>query len=275
MARLNDLGQGKLEGPKIDPRVVIIRQAFNYRDTSSEAAQKHIDWLTESIRERGVDDPIWVEYDDGKVYLIDGECRLLALRRLWDQGNEVRVPAIAFKGDEAAILAKSMISNGALPPSQLEFGNAAERLLAWGWTLERIAALTPPHLGLTGRKAKQYVKDAVELQQAPLAVKDAVAHGIEGVAVSPALALSATRKGRLMAPEVLKKAAGDAKAAGKATATRPKGAGVKTRAAQAKAVETDSLLKRGDRMAELILAEGQGDWDALEKAAKSWQKARA
>lgn len=272
MARLNDLGIGKLEGPKIDPRVVIIRDGFNYRDTTSEAAQKHIAWLAESIEERGVDDPIWVEFDGGEVYLIDGECRLLALRRLWDAGKEVRVPAIAFKGDEAAVLAKSMISNGALPPTQMEFGKAAERLLAWGWTVDRIAHLTPPHLGLTGAAASRYVKDAVELQQAPMAVKEAVKHGVDGVQVSSALALAATRKNRIMAPEIIKDAAKAAKSAGKKVANRPKGAGKVTKANAAKAVETDGLLKRGDRMAELILAEAT--WDTLQKAAKSWQKAR-
>lgn len=267
MARLNDLGEGKIEGPKLDPRIIIIRPGFNYRDTSSEAAQKHIAWLAESIAERGVDKPIEVEFTDGKVYLIDGECRLLALRKLWDEGKEIRVPAIAFRGDEAAVLAKAMVSNGALPPTQLEFGSAAERLMAWGWSVEKIAALTPPHLGLTGRKAKQYVKDAVDLQQAPIAVKEAVKHGVDGVEVSPALALAATRKSREEAPKVIKEAAAKAKAEGKKTATRAK-------APSAKAEAQDALLKRGDRMAALILEENP-EWEALEKAAKSWQKERS
>lgn len=271
--RLNDLGVGKLEGPKIDPRVVIIRPNFNYRDTTSEAAQKHIAWLAESIAERGVDDPIWVEFDAGEVYLIDGECRLLALRRLWDAGNEVRVPAIAFKGDEAAVLAKSMISNGALPPTQMEFGKAAERLLAWGWTVDRIAHLTPPHLGLTGRKAARFVKDAVELQQAPLAVKEAVKHGVDGVGISTPLALAATRKDRIMAPEILKDAAAAAKSAGKKTATRPKGEGTATKAKNAAAAKTVDLMDLGDKLAAAVL--GEVAFSTLEKLAKAWQKGRA
>jgi ParB-like chromosome segregation protein Spo0J len=220
--RLNDLAHGKLEAPKLDPREIIIRAGFNYRDTTSEAATAHIEWLAQSIKDRGVDQPISVEFTDGKVFLIDGECRLLALRKLWDAGDEVFVPAISFRGDEAAVLAKAMVAGGSLPPTQLEFGRAAERLINYGWTVERIAALTPPHLGLKGRKAKRFVNDAVELQQAPLAVKDAVAHGVDGVGVSTPLALSATRKNRIMAEEIIKDAVSDAKSKGKSVARRPK-----------------------------------------------------
>jgi len=80
----------------------------------------------------------------------------------------------------------------------------------------------------------KYVKDAADLHEAPLAVKEAVAHGIDGVAVSAALALAATKKNRLQAGEILKQDAGRAKAAGKKTATRPKGIG---KAGKAKAVK--------------------------------------
>jgi hypothetical protein len=62
----------------------------------------------------------------------------------------------------------------------------------------------------------------VELQQAPLAVKDAVAHGVDGVGVSTPLALSATRKNRIMAEEIIKDAVSEAKSKGKAVARRPK-----------------------------------------------------
>lgn len=273
MARLNDLGVGKLEGPKIDPRVVIIRPDFNYRDTSSSAARAHIAWLKESIKDRGVDEPIWVEFEGGKVYLIDGECRLLALRELWNEGNEIRVPAIAYRGDEAHVLAKSMVANGALPPTQMEFGRAAERLMNWGWSVDQIAALTPPHLGLQGGKAKRYVRDAVDLQQAPLAVKKAVSEGIDGVTVSPALALSVTKQNRMEAPAIIEKAAAEAKAAGKKTATRPKGAGPVTKAKAAREVKVQTIEAVGDNIADLILNEAP-DWDVLEKLAAQWNKLR-
>jgi len=274
---LRDMSHGKLEAYKIDPRMVEIREGFNFRDTTTPEAQAHIAWLAESIAERGVDEPITVENTGEKLYLVAGECRLLALRKLWDAGNEVYVPTFSYKGDEAAVLAKSLVENGSLPPSLLEFGRAAERLMVFGWDWKRIAACVPPHLKLKGKKAEKYVKDAVELQQAPLSVKDAVEHGVEvegeTIAVSPALAVQATRKNREKAPEALKKAAVEAKAKGKKEAKRPKTAGKVTKAKVEAEKRTRTLEKIGDDMAKEILRV-PFDADLLETLAEEWEAAR-
>lgn len=271
--QLRELSQGKLEAYKIDPRKIIIRPNWNFRDTSTLEAQNHIAWLKTSIAERGVDEPIWVENTGEKIYLIAGECRLRALQQLWDEGNEIYVPTISYKGDEASVLAKSLVENSGLPPSILEFGKAAERLLAFGWTMERIATLTPPHLGLKGKHAKRFVRDAVELQQAPLEVKDAVKKGMDGVQVSPALAVSATRKNREKASEIIKTEVQKAKASGKKKATRPKGEGKIGRQKKADEKRQRSLETIGDAMAAEIL-KSKFDLDRLEKLAAEWQMRR-
>ena len=277
MAQLREMSHGKMEAYKIDPREVEIRPNFNWRDTSTPEAQAHIAWLAESIAERGVEEPIVVENTGEKLYLVAGECRLLALRKLWDAGNQVFVPTFSYKGDEAAVLAKSIVENSGLPPSSLEFGRAAERLMAFGWDSGRIAACVPPHLGLKGRKAERYVKEAIELQQAPMAVKDAVAHGVEvdgeKMPVSPALALQATRQSRERAPEIIKEAAVKAKAAGKKTAKREKTAGKATKAKAAKEAKVRSLEQIGDAMSREILKD-KFDVDKLEELANEWQAAR-
>ena len=279
MAQLRELGKGhgKLEAYGIDPRIIKIRVGWNFRDTSTPEAKKHIAWLADSIAERGVDDPIWVENDGENIYLIAGECRLKALQKLWDEGNEVYVPTIAYKGDEAAVLAKSISENSGLPPTILEFGRAAERLQAFGWDAKRIAACLPPHLGLKGKKAEQYVKQAVELQQAPMAVKDAVAHGVEvegeKIGVSPSLAISATRKSREKAPEIIKAAVKKAKDQGKTTAKREKTAGRVTKAKAEAEKRTRTLEKIGDDMSKEILRE-RFDVEVLEALAEEWRHAR-
>jgi ParB-like chromosome segregation protein Spo0J len=277
MAQLRDMSHGKLEAYKIDPRMVEIREGFNFRDTTTPEAQAHIAWLAESIAERGVDEPITVENTGEKLYLVAGECRLLALRKLWDAGNEVYVPTFSYKGDEAAVLAKSLVENGSLPPSLLEFGRAAERLMVFGWDWKRIAACVPPHLKLKGKKAEKYVKDAVELQQAPIAVKEAVAHGVEvegeNVAVSPSLAVHATRKSREKAPEIIKEAAVKAKAAGKKEAKRPKTEGPAAAKKAAAVIHVRALEKIGDDMAKEIL-KVPFDLDILESLADEWKTAR-
>jgi len=273
MAQLRELSQGKWEAYKIDPREIEIRPGFNFRDTSTPEAQRHIAWLAESIAERGVDEPVWVENKDGKFYLVAGECRLLALRSLWDKGNEVFVPTFSYKGDEASVLAKSISENTGLPPTILEFGKAAERLVAFGWTVEQIAALTPPHLGLQGAKAKRFVKTALELHQAPAEVKAAVAHGVEGVEVSPALAVQAVRKSRDKAHEIVTEAVQEAKAEGKTIAKREKKPGKVAKQREAATERDAKLYEAGDRMATLILAD-EANWTEAVKAAKQWQKLR-
>jgi len=274
MAQLRELGKKRWEAYAIDPRQVKIKPDFNPRDTSSVEAKKHISWLKESIRERGVDEPIFIENTGEAIYLIDGECRLRACCELWDEGVQVYVPTISYKGDEVAILAKSLIANNGLPLTILELGKVAERLEAYGWTMEKIASHIAPHLGFSDKKAIQHVKDAVELQQAPVAVKEAVAHGVEvdgeTIEVSPALAVQATRKSREKAPEIIKDAVVKAKAEGKKSAKREKTAGKATKAKAAVEEKFRSLVEIGDEMAKEIL-KVPFDSEKLEDLAKEWQ----
>lgn len=284
MARLTDLGHGKLDCPKLDPRDVIIRKGFNYRDTSTEAAEAHIQWLMGSIKEIGVQEPIRVEFADGKAYLVNGECRLLACQRLWKEGVKVPykeggfgpplIPAIQKSGDEAEILAASMVANGSLPPSKLEFGAAAARLEAFGWPKEKIALYIPPHIGLKGAKAIRFVTEAVDLHQAPIAVKEAVRNGVDGVKVTDSLALSAVRKSREKAPEIIKEAVDQAKAKGESVAKRPKGEGEVTKKKNTLLEFNVKLLELADLLAEMILDDNVMLPD-IQKKARAYQKLRA
>jgi ParB-like chromosome segregation protein Spo0J len=289
MARLREQGSKMWEAYGIDPRKITIKPSFNPRDTTTPEAKAHIAWLKTSIASRGVDEPIFVENDGDKLFLIDGECRLLACRQLWDEGVKVYVPAISYTGDEKAILAKSLIANNGLPLSQLELGGVAQRLMAFGWPIEKVAAHIAPHLGFAPptsgpgpteaeddepaaprspeeqrnlKTAVRYTKDAVELHQAPLEVKEIVKHGIEGIKVSPATAIQEVRKSRSEAPTKLREAAAKAKAAGKKEVKRPKEPGP----AAAKKQATDVALAAAETMA---LAIEVWTEDATDKAEKS------
>lgn len=272
--RLRDLGHGRQDAVKLDPRDIRIEKGFNYRDINSEAAQAHIDWLEKSIRENGVQEPIRVRYDNGVITLVNGECRLIAAKRLRSKGVDLFIPAIVTKGDEAEILATSIIANGALPPTQLEFGEAAKRLLKYGWSIERIAKYAPPHLKLSEAQRKRWVKDAVDLHDAPLAVKKAVREGIDGVKVTPARALAAARKNPMHAEEQLAQEAQKAKETGKTVIRRKKGAGKAARAKEAAKSVTDRLLSIGDQMAGEVTARPALYTAALVGSAKAWQQLR-
>ena len=281
--RFQDVGEGKIEGRKLDPRTIIIRKDFNYRDLSSEAAQKHIAWLKESIKAEGVEQAIKVQFIAGKVYLVDGQCRVEACKQLFKEGVKVPyksggfgpplVPALAVAGDEADMLAASMVANGSLPPTKIEFGAAADRLLKLGWTKEKVALYIPAHIGVKGFKAARYVEDAVELHHAPISVKKAVQEGKDGVRLSEPAALKIARENPLDPEPAIDAEVARAKAAGKTEAKRPKGAGAATKAKEADEEQRRTLEKIGDEMADEIVSV-PFDLEKLERLAAEWHKTR-
>jgi ParB-like chromosome segregation protein Spo0J len=281
--RLNDLGTRGGEVVDLDPRIIVIRKDWNYRDITSPLVTDHIHQLMENIRAHGVQQPVRVQYVDGKAYLVDGQCRVEACKLLWKDGLKVPykkggsgpplVPALTVKGDEATLLAASMTANGSLPPTHLEFGAAAKRLKAYGWDEELIAKYVPVTVASDPARALKFVRDSIELEEAPLEVKDIVRGGVDGVAVSPALAVAVTKKNRLMAAEVLKEEAKRAKVAGKTVAKRPKGIGRAGKAKEAKETHREALERTGDRMADQILAMEEPT-TALKSSAKAWNQQR-
>ncbi len=272
--RLTQLGHGRIDAVKMKPSDIIIRKDWNYRDVTTEEARTHIAWLKESIREMGVQKPLEVQFMAGKAYLVDGECRLRAALELEKEVTDLTVPVLGVKGDEAVIRAKSMVANGALPPSKLEFGKAAQLLRDYGWTDEQIEPYCPPHIRMRGIKhAKRFIKDAVDLHNAPIAIKDAVKNGVDGIKVSPAAAVAIARKHPLEAADFLKQKAAEAKATGKTEINRDKTDGVTIKAKKAAEAKTQDLFLMGDRLADLVLGESM-DWDAMLETAKAWKKGR-
>lgn len=178
MARLNDLGVGKLEAPKLRPEKIIIKAGNNYRDMNRPEVRSHIDWLKESIRQFGVEEPISVSFVDGKVYLEAGECRLTACKELRKEGWDGYIPCFGVKGDEATVLGRSLMDNTGLSPTLLEIGVAVERLVNYGWPMDQIAKCIPPSLAPDPAKALRVAKKALDLQQAPIGVKKAVSDGV-------------------------------------------------------------------------------------------------
>ena len=273
MARLEDLGTVGMRATKLRPEIIIIRQGNNYRDMQTVETRAHIERLKESIRTEGVKKGIDVSFTGGKVYLEAGECRLTAAQELRKEGWDGWIHCFPVKGDEADILARSIVDNTALPPTMLEFGVAARRLQKFGWEPEAIARILPLTVAETPAKALRFVKDALELDAAPLEVKKAVREGVDGVKVSAALAVSAVKKNSLMASQVIAEEAHKAKAAGKTEAKRPKGAGKATKAKEEVVRRTRSLETIGDKMAEVIVAYPV-DLKKLDKLANEWLAAR-
>ena len=242
-------GAGTLRAGNLRPEIIHIKKLHNYRVMDSEEAKAHIAWLMESIKQEGVKRPIDVSYSDGEWYLEAGECRLRAAQALRKKGWDGYIPCFQVKGDEPTILGKSLLDNTGLPPTLLEVGVAVERLVGFGWPMERIATCIPPSLAESPEKALRVAKKALALQQAPVAVKEAVKSGVDGVKVSAGRAVAEAKRNPLGAAESLKKAAADAKAKGQTEVKREKGVGKAGKAKLSASQKTDELLKRADALA--------------------------
>ena len=163
-----------------------IEKGHNPRNYDLPENRAHLQNLKENIRIYGVQVPILArfEVETRRGFIVDGECRFRACKELQDEGVEIlSVPVIQVQGnDPATRLALTLTANTGKPLSKWEAGSAFQRLVNYGWDLPAIVA----KLGFSER----YIKEALELTDAPEAVKQLLSER----AVTPALALDHIRK---------------------------------------------------------------------------------
>ncbi len=248
---------GSVRGGNLRPEDIGIIVGQNYRDMTTPETKAHVAWLKESIRTEGVKDPIDVIYSDGKWYLAPGggECRLTACQQLrkekpaWDG----YIPAFQVKGDEVALLKRSILRNTGLAPTLLELGKVLQQLIDLGQPVEEVVKCVPPSITTDPAKALKVARKALDLNAAPIAVKKAVKEGVDGVKVSEARAVAETRRNPLTAAQRLTEAASAAKAKGKTTIKREKGQGKAGKAKAATQKTVDQCLALADSLADVAL----------------------
>jgi len=59
---------------------------------------------------------------------VDGQCRLMACRELWDAGEHIYVPCKVLEGNDEQLFAASLSSNGGKPLTQWEIGIGCRKL---------------------------------------------------------------------------------------------------------------------------------------------------
>lgn len=277
-SQIEKTGLGGLRAGNLRPEDIKIIAGQNYRDMNSEEAQRHVAWLKESIRMDGVKDPIDVIFSDGAWYLAPGggECRLTACKQLRKEKWDGYIPCFQVKGDEVYLLKRSILRNTGLPPSLLELGKALQQLIDLGQPFDEVLKCVPPSITDDPKKAIKVAKKALDLNAAPLAVKEAVKKGIDGVKISEPKAVALARKNPITAGQQLAQEAAKAKSEGKTTLRREKGVG-KAGKAKAQAASVHQQLERlGDRMATFLLtgiAESRVPFDLL-SAAQAWNQLR-
>ena len=180
---------------QLKPSEIKVEAGFNVRDYALEENRLHLNNLKASIKASGVQQPLWVRFEaaDNSFYLVDGECRLRAVLELIAEGVPiVEVSAkIVEAGNEVERKLLSLTANSGKPLTKWEAGNGYKQLVGWGWTHPAIAE----RVGVTER----YVREAMELSNAPQQVKEMLSSG----AVTPRLALKTVRQSGSKAAEIL------------------------------------------------------------------------
>lgn len=202
--RLRDLKSGVRDCIMLAPSIILVEPDHNPRDYTLAENREHLDRLKASIRVHGVKSPLWVRFDkaNGGAILVDGECRLRAVLELIAEGVPIEsVPTLQVdNGDPASRLALALTANNGKPLSEWEDGAAFRKLIAFGWSEEKIGEET-------GHPVR-YIRRAVELSDAPQGVKRMLSEGT----VTPALALKTLREKGSAAAEVLQEKVDAAKA---------------------------------------------------------------
>ena len=98
---------------------------------------EHIDMLAKSIAEIGVKKPLVVYWEDGKAYVSDGHCRLMAaIRAIEVYKAEIKtVPVVTDDryANEADRIFGQIVHNQGKPFSQLEQAKVFKKLVDLGW----------------------------------------------------------------------------------------------------------------------------------------------
>lgn len=209
--RLQDVAVRRTDLYQFAPKDLTVLEGFNVR-LPGESLDEHIRVLANSIKEVGVQTPLTIRQDGETIYVVDGHCRLAAIKLAISEGTEiVSVPCIPeVKGaDEAQRTLSLLTRNAGRPLEALEKAAVFARLITFGWSEEMIGAKA-------GIGCKQ-VKNLLDLAAAPAEVKQMVADKqVSATAATHALQRAPTPQAAVVK---LTAAVDAAKAEGKTKAT--------------------------------------------------------
>ena len=149
----------------IDPRNIEPKEGFNGREVFDKAKLLE---LKDSIAINGVQVPISVRKIRGeeRYQIVNGERRWRASMMLIEEGVQMRIPAIIFKGNDVDAIVAMLTTNDAVPFNLVEEAQVLLRLSKHGLSNKEIS-------DLTGRKPS-YISNLLKLTEAPHAMKKMV-----------------------------------------------------------------------------------------------------
>jgi ParB/RepB/Spo0J family partition protein len=204
------LSQGRTDVYKVDPRQLYVKSNWNGRNFQDPDNLEHIETLSLSIAEIGVKEPITVSWENGKAWLVDGECRLRATLLAIERGADIKTVPVKTEdkhANDADRLFSQIIRNSGKPFTQVEQASVYKRLLDFGWSQVDIARKA----GISASRVSQ----VLSFLMMPEGVKHLVATGQVPIAV----ARQTIRTDGAEAIHVLNDALATAKAEGKTKVT--------------------------------------------------------
>lgn len=151
---LQEAATGRTNIFRVPPEKLKIVPGWNCRNFEDPNNLAHIEELRESIRHRGVQEPLTVRVDGDNIYVINGECRLRACMSLIAEGVKVGPVPCQSEGrhvSEADEVESQITRNSGKPFTPLELCAVFHRLYDLGRDEDQIAAAA----GYTPERVRQ------------------------------------------------------------------------------------------------------------------------
>lgn len=159
-------GIAKQTSFRVDPRLIEIDPGFN-RPINRE----NVDQFKSSIRSGAIIPDIFVRVDNGRIIMVDGEHRHIAVMELISEGMEIdSMSATQFRGGDDDRIAHLITSSQGQGLSPLDAGIQYKKLRdAHAWPVKKISERTGKSVGT--------ISQAIELAESNADVKKAVRSG--------------------------------------------------------------------------------------------------
>ena len=208
---LASISEGRSDIHRIAPHNIHVKSGWNSRDFKDPANVAHIEMLAKSIAEVGVKEPLTVNWEEGKAYLEDGECRLRATLYAIEflKADIKTIPCKVGEryANEADRLFGQQLRNSGKPFTALEQAKLFKRLLDMGWNQGDIAK----RAGMSAARISQIL----DYNTMPEGVKTMVQNG----QVAPSTAMAVIKSEGTQAEAALQQGWATAASEGKAKVT--------------------------------------------------------
>ncbi len=209
---LASISEGRSDIHRINPKLIHVKANWNSRDFKDPANVEHIEMLAKSIVEVGVKEPLTVNWEDGKAYLEDGECRLRACLYAIEflKADIKTIPCKVGEryANDAERLFSQQLRNAGKPFTTLEQAKLFKRLVDFGWQQGDIAKKA----GMSAARVSQIL----DFNTLPEGAKAMVLNG----QVAPSTAMAVVKEKGAGAVAALQQGLATAQEAGKSKVTQ-------------------------------------------------------